>query len=459
VSLDVTCERNCGDAWLSFSVSDTGVGIRREDIPNLFTEYMQFDTTKDLRVGGTGLGLSICKNLVGMMGGEIKVESEYGLGSKFTVRIPQKITEPAPIGRNTAADLRKFHLMKHQAARDFVRAPIPFAKVLIVDDVITNLDVAMVLLAPYKLTAHCVSGGKDAVEAVRREEPRYDIIFMDHMMPDVDGIEAVRIIREEIGTDYARNVPIIALTANAIVGNEDMFLTRGFNAFISKPIDVRKLDRMLRRWVLGEDGTTDRAVPDRTKTQSSPEWSIDGVDAEKGIASFDGEKNYLTVLDSYAKHTLPLLEGLADVSEKSLEEYALAVHGIKGASCGIMAEDAAQMAEELEKAAKRGDSKMVLKLNGKFIASVRKLVTDIQAVTSVRLQNDSKTVKDSPDLGLLGRLLEDCRSFDFGGMDVTLREIENFVYEKDEELVKWLRERIDNLDYGDVLKRLETVLS
>jgi CheY-like chemotaxis protein len=121
--------------------------------------------------------------------------------------------------------------------------------VLVVDDVPTNRDVARGLMMPYELTIDCLQSGKEAIEKIRQAKIKYDVVFMDHMMPEMDGLEATRIIRSQIGTDYAKTVPIVALTANALTGNEDMFIDHGFNAFISKPIDIMRLDAILNQFV------------------------------------------------------------------------------------------------------------------------------------------------------------------------------------------------------------------
>ncbi|GHV33007.1 hypothetical protein FACS18949_05830 [Clostridia bacterium] len=229
----VSCERDeDGGVWLLSSVSDTGVGIRPKDMAGLFSEYNRVNAKSTRRVESTGLGLSICKSLVEMMGGTISVKSSYGEGSVFSVRIRQEL---AP------------GLEREQSA-ELVRVKIPDARVLAVDDLQVNLDVARGLLELYGMQTDCVTSGPAAVELIQSGEVIYDAIFMDHMMPGMDGVEAVRLIRE-IGTDYAKNVPIIALTANAIAGSEDMFLKNGFQAFIPKPIDVARMDEVISRWV------------------------------------------------------------------------------------------------------------------------------------------------------------------------------------------------------------------
>ena len=231
-------------------VSDTGIGIRQEDIGRLFTEYSQLDAKANRKIEGTGLGLAITKMLLDLMGGTIQVESEYGQGSCFTARIPQQAADASPIGAEQAAKLARFDFLEDEAAAD---ALIPAAmdrgiRVLVVDDVDINLEVAKGLMEPYGLTVDCALSGREAVDKIRAGTPRYDLVLMDHMMPEMDGIEAVRIIRNEIGSDYALQVPIVALTANALAGSEEMFLSRGFNGFISKPIDLGCLDEALKKF-------------------------------------------------------------------------------------------------------------------------------------------------------------------------------------------------------------------
>jgi PAS domain S-box-containing protein len=222
VELGISCERDGDDCWLVCYVRDSGIGISQENISKLFSEYQQVDMQSHRSIEGTGLGLSICRRLVLMMDGDIQVESEYGKGSTFSVRLKQKIVDATPIGRESAENLKAFRFLEGQGRRikNVEYVSMPYGKILVVDDVLTNLDVAKGMMAPYDMTIHCVTSGRQAIELVRDEEVRYDAIFMDHMMPEMDGIEAVRIIRKEIGSEYAKTVPIIALTANALVGND-----------------------------------------------------------------------------------------------------------------------------------------------------------------------------------------------------------------------------------------------
>jgi signal transduction histidine kinase/ActR/RegA family two-component response regulator len=237
-----------GTHTLVYRVSDTGIGIRKEDIGKLFSEYSQLDTKANRKIEGTGLGLAITRMLLELMAGSITVESEYGKGSTFTAKIPQETVDTTPIGKERAEKMIRLDFFEEESGETFIpSAQYTGIKVLVVDDVDINLEVAKGLMEPYGLDVDCVLSGKEAIQKIKAGNPRYDMVLMDHMMPEMDGIEAVRIIRNEIDSDYARAVPIVALTANAIAGNEEMFLSKGFNGFISKPIDISRLDEILKR--------------------------------------------------------------------------------------------------------------------------------------------------------------------------------------------------------------------
>jgi signal transduction histidine kinase/CheY-like chemotaxis protein len=236
--------------WLSFYISDTGIGIRKEDIAKLFTDYNQVDTKANRKIEGTGLGLSIAKSLVEMMEGEISVESEYGKGTTFRVRIRQGFVTDTPIGKVTVENLRSFRYAdKKKLAHEKLPKPdLSYAKVLVVDDFAANLDVAAGRLRKYKMQGDCVTSGQEAINRIATGEPVYDAIFMDHMMPGMDGIETTKRIRA-MDTTYAVNIPIIALTANAVAGSEAMFLDNGFNAYLPEPFNVKALDAVIQKWI------------------------------------------------------------------------------------------------------------------------------------------------------------------------------------------------------------------
>jgi signal transduction histidine kinase/CheY-like chemotaxis protein len=240
-----------GAFYLVCVIADTGIGIRPEDQARLFEDYYQADAKSSHHIEGTGLGLAISQRFVGMMDGTITVKSEYGKGSVFTVRMRQEAADKTPIGAEAAEALRHLRFIDGDERRtgDGPRLQFPGRRVLVVDDVEINLEVARGMMEAYGLTVDCVQSGWAAIDLIRSAEVIYDVIFMDHMMPGLDGIEAVRIIRNEIGTEYARTIPVIALTANALAGSEAMFLDNGFQAFLSKPIESSRLDELLAAWL------------------------------------------------------------------------------------------------------------------------------------------------------------------------------------------------------------------
>jgi signal transduction histidine kinase/ActR/RegA family two-component response regulator len=236
--------------WVTFSITDTGVGIRKEDITKLFGDFNQVDTRANRKIEGTGLGLSLTKKIAELMGGEIIVESEYGKGTTFRARIPQRFVTDTPIAAETIESLRGFRYSdnKKQVQGKIVRADLSYAKVLVVDDFQTNLDVAAGMLRKYKMQVDCVTSGQEAINLIISGEPFYNAVFMDHMMPEMDGVEATQKIRA-LGTDYAKNIPVIALTANAVADSEKMFLENGFSAFLGKPFNTMSLDAVVNKWV------------------------------------------------------------------------------------------------------------------------------------------------------------------------------------------------------------------
>jgi PAS domain S-box-containing protein len=468
VTLQIRWEKQGEDACIIFAVSDTGQGIKDEDLGKLFSEYSQLNTKANRKIEGTGLGLSITKRLVEMMDGTVSVESEYGSGSTFTVRLRQKILDPRPIGQEVTENLSSFRLIetKRSRGKNLVRARMPYGKVLVVDDVMTNLDVAKGLMLPYELTIDCVLNGQEAIDRVRREEVRYDAIFMDHMMPGMDGIEAARIIRREIGTDYAKTVPIIALTANALAGNEEMFLSSGFNGFLAKPIDIFKLDAVLNQWVRDKQSkeTLWKTEQEKSAEAEAPsggvleEKKLEGMDFEAGLKRYGTEGVYMKVLQSYVTHSPELLDKLRSLSRETLPDYAITVHGLKGASYGVCANGTGKAAEELEHAAKAGDYERVSAKNAAFIERTEGLLENLRKLLEKAAEKeDEKKKAAAPDRDVLERLLDATRHFKPAVMEDLVKELENCEYESGGELIPWLREQLDNLEYDAIKDRLESL--
>ena len=464
VELGIVCAREDEAIRMTIRVQDSGIGIRPEDLGSLFVEYTQVDTESNRKIGGTGLGLPITKKLAEMMGGEITVESEYEKGSVFTVKLFQKFVTEAVIGSEVVTSLQNFHYsgQKRRYGSRLLLERLPYARILVVDDVLTNLDVAKGMMKPYGMQIDCLTSGRQAVDAVRDEKIRYDAVFMDHMMPDMDGIEATRIIREEINTEYARNLPIIALTANAVVGNEEIFLKSGFQAFLSKPIEVFRLDAIIRQWVRNKKSVYNSLDVNDSRlrletavaTRDFP-FLVEGIDLKKGLERFGQDmESFLGVLRSYAINTQSLIEAGRAVKQENLADYAVMVHGIKGSSRGIGAGTIGNMAETLEKAAREGDFAFVSKNNVFFWETVEALIAGLNDLLRQMASLGRKPGRDQPDEETLKKLLAACEAYDMDGVDAAMAELESFEYESGGGLLAWLKENVAQMNLRQIKERL-----
>lgn len=227
---------------MEMSVKDTGIGIKKEDIDKLFGSFQRLDLAKNRYIEGTGLGLNITRQLVHAMNGTIEVESEYGSGSCFIVRLPQQILDESPVGKWESRQREREEEKRQKATLN-----IPNAKILVVDDTKMNLVVIKGLLKRTNAKLEMVSGGNECLDKTKWQ--KYDLILMDHMMPKPDGIETLHLIREDVN-NLNRETPIVVLTANAIAGMKEQYLQEGFAGYLSKPIDVDKLEEVLAKYLL-----------------------------------------------------------------------------------------------------------------------------------------------------------------------------------------------------------------
>lgn len=238
ISLSVSHKKiDEGRMLLSVSVKDTGIGIREEDIDKLFTQFQRVDENKNRSIEGTGLGLNLSKKLLNLMGSDLKVKSTYGKGSEFYFDVEQEVMDAVVIGNFEERYKKKKEPEVYQRA--FVA---PTAKILVVDDTELNLVLTKRLLAKTKINIDTANSGLECIELVR--ENTYDVIFMDHMMPGMDGIETLKKCRE-LSDNKSKQAVVIALTANAVAGAREMFLENGFTDFVSKPVKGQKLEKVL----------------------------------------------------------------------------------------------------------------------------------------------------------------------------------------------------------------------
>jgi CheY-like chemotaxis protein len=390
-----------------------------------------------------------------MMDGKIWAESEYGKGSTFHLRLRQGFVNDTAIGAELADKLRGFRYSdsKRIVSKKLVRVNLSYARVLVVDDMQTNLDVASGLLRKYKMQVDCLSSGQEAIDRIRSGNPVYSAIFMDHMMPGMDGIETADRIRA-LGTEYAKKIPVIALTANAIQGTDKMFYEHGFQDFITKPIDVVELDTAIRKWVR-DDKREEVTVVEETSAAEDIVIKIPGVDTEKGLSLYAGDtKVYVPMLRSYVTNTPGVLEKLRNVTEDNLPAYVITVHGLKGTSAGIGAEKIREAAMELEAISRTGDLQGVLKLNDDLIANTEIVVANVKEWLDKNDIHELKPRRRAPDRELLAALRQCFDSYDMNGIDKIMMELESFDYDEGAELMTWLREKIETAEFDEAAGRI-----
>lgn len=368
-----------GTGVLQMEVSDTGIGISEENIEKLFTAFGQLDTKKNRNVEGTGLGLAITKKLVDIMGGTVTVQSKLKVGSTFSVTIPQKIYDPRPCEFEPQND--NLYMAKDTYHISFTA---PQAKVLIVDDNKVNRQVAQELMKLFGFEAYLAESGQEAIDRVEKHTITFDVIFMDHMMPFMDGVETAKQIRM-LPSDYAKTVPIIALSANAIKGVEKQFFENGMNDYISKPIRLDQLNDLLYKWLpqtkIFPVGTSEEEIK---KIQDNLDYShmtreelmehMEGIDVETGIKNCAGNVDvFFDLLQTYASSNMANI--LNDYFEKEdMENYAVTAHSIKGASKNIGAHDIADKAYSLERAGNRKDINYIWDNHEEFVTEYAGMV-------------------------------------------------------------------------------------
>ena len=362
------------------SVRDTGIGIKDEDMPKLFESFMQIDTRRNRGITGTGLGLAVCKNLINLMDGSIEVSSVYGEGSTFSFTIPQKVIDPT----ETSFVYGEVKTSPGEFALSFV---CPDVRILVVDDNRVNLEVAKGLMSQYGAEIDLAMGGAEALARLEDDGP-YDLIFMDHMMPGMDGIETTVKIREE-----GYSLPVIALTANAIKGVEAEFLNAGMNDYLTKPIELKRLEEIMGRWIPEDKKKTspeeinevsDRVnglgvLPDDLDPEMNPWLSVlKHVNTDAGLTnSLNDPEMYKTLLSSFITSNDPELLN-SELEGKDLEAYQISVHALKSSARYIGAEELSDLAKIQEDLAKERNEEEIKKNQPELIRLLTEVLSEVR---------------------------------------------------------------------------------
>ena len=432
------------DTILSLVVKDTGHGMTKEQLNKLFDEYSRFNEGSTRNIEGTGLGLSITQRLVKLMNGELDVESEPEVGTTVTIRLPQKITGDDIIGKEVAENLRRFRQSNstYREKNKFKREPMPYGNILIVDDTETNIFVAEKLMKPYRLSIDTAISGREALDKCK-DGKVYDIIFMDHMMPDMDGIEATKHLR-----DKGYSGCIVALTANAIAGQAEIFLSSGFDEFISKPIDTRQLDLILNRHI------RDKQSPDVLEAaRLEQEHAVYVPDAATKLDS--------RLVDSAVRDiqkAIDIIEGLykRDNFEDAddLRSFSTIVHGLKSSMASIGESEVSAVAGALEDASRDGNIDFIRQKTPSFVSMLHTLLEALKAQ-----QVDIASYKEIEDLqGYIIDLKDMCALYNRKG---TLDAVSNLIihFELKRKDFESIKEHVLKSDFEEAESALEKHMS
>ena len=348
-----------GRILLRIRITDTGIGIKEEDRPRLFRNFERLNLEENRNVEGTGLGLAITCRLVEQMNGRIEVESEYGSGSVFTVYLPQGVVNDSPLGDFQLRYQMAVRQDRHQYRESFTA---PQAKMLVVDDTAMNLLVITQLLKKTHMQIDTCASGRECLEMIR--EKQYDVILLDHMMPEMDGMETLKRMKSETG-HMCPETPVIALTANAIVGVRDTYIEAGFNDYLSKPVEGAELEEMLKKYIPPQKLQTvaEQKRPAEQDAVKAVKSTFSGLlDTALGIwYCGDSEEVYREVLTEFCDVETEDRQKIERTYwEGNWKDYAIVVHGLKSSALSVGAKKLSEEAAGLERAAKEMQNKDAL---------------------------------------------------------------------------------------------------
>lgn len=408
VWLRISGKRDGEDELIHVEVEDTGIGIKDEDIPKLYEAYERIEESRNRNIEGTGLGMNITIQLLSLMGSKLNVESTYGKGSKFYFDLRQRIVDETPVG--------DFEKRINAMSEDMVFAAgftAPDARILVVDDNSMNRKVFISLLKATKIKIDEAQGGLEAVEKAKSN--RYDIIFMDHMMPEVDGVEAMHRIKNDESAQ-SRETPVFVLTANAVTGAKESYLKEGFDGFISKPVVYDKLEAAIKNTLPAEllkpaeedNNALGNAAAGRSfNADDYPQ--VEGLDFNIAYLHLPSKeliegavKDFYELTGLHADKLDKLYESIAD--DEVLSEYRIQVHGMKSSAATIGITPLAGMAKILEFAARDKDRERIYALHGIFITEWRSYKDKLKGVFG--LGEDTPDTDQKADNEMLKAYLE-----------------------------------------------------
>ena len=445
---------------IKVAVKDTGIGIKEEDINKLFIEFERIEEERNRNIEGTGLGMSITRQLLNMMGSSLQVESVYGLGSKFYFSLKQQVVKWEDLGDYEAS----YHAMIKSQKKYKESFTAPTAEVLVVDDNAMNLMVFKSLLKRTKVKIEMAESGKEALTLAY--DKKYDMIFLDHMMPEMDGIETLHEMKAQ-NKNPNLDTPTICLTANAISGARERYMEEGFDDYLTKPIDTEILEKMLIEYLPKDkieapepDENDDDDIKYKGIKDKFNELNSSGlIDVEKGLKNSGSYESYIPLLKIF----------LTSLDEKSKEidgyfvsedynNYTIKVHALKSSARIIGAVDFGENAQKLEDAGKRGDydyirshHRIFMQDLMKFKEPLEKLFSENEVFVEEKPVADEELMKD-----VYSEIRAAAEALDCDMLDSIFAEMDAFrIPDKEAEIWKRIKESTEKFDYEDIIKTLD----
>lgn len=457
VTLRVSGKRDGENILLHFEVEDTGMGIKEENIEKLMIPYIRVDEERNRNVEGTGLGMPIIVNLLQLMDSKLKIKSVYGKGSMFGFDLTQRIVDDEPIG-----DIQK---RLSDMLRDYeykVSFTAPNAKLLMVDDNSMNRKLFVSLLKKTLVSVTTVSSGAKCLEICGREH--FDIIFMDYLMPEMDGVETLNRLKK-LPDNKCADTPVIALTANAFNGDREKYMEMGFDDFLSKPIVTEKLEALIRRLLPKEYMNYEpQDVPAEPQKQTEELPEIDGVNWAFARLHMNDSELLMSTLRDYYKRLPTEIEKIGELGEKvytsqGLADYRIRVHALKSTSAMVGVLSVSEMAKQLEFMARDGETDKILKLNPFLLDEMRKTMERIAPF--IHEESDGKEMLNDMErlCELLTSLREKTELMDFDGADAVMEKILGYSYDGElKELIEQLESDISVLDFDSAEENIQKAI-
>ena len=415
---------------LNVYVKDTGMGIREEDMDKLFSEFERIDELKNRNIEGTGLGMNITQSLLFMMGSKLKVQSVYELGSRFSFSVKQKVVEWDAIG-DYETSYRSSLVLKEKYKERFTA---PTANVLVIDDTPMNIMVFRSLLKQTEVQIDTANSGDEGIRAAL--DKKYDIIFLDHMMPKKDGIQTLKEMKAIKGNPNI-DTPVVCLTANAIYGAKDQYMIAGFDDYLTKPIDPMKLEEMLMRYI-SADKVVYTSADDAEKYSSIAEeknvipsfvYDIDELDIEEGLKNFTDKESYLETLITHAKMLDSNIGEIQELYDSgNIPDATIKIHALKSNSRIVGAFDIGDLAQELENAGKAGDTEKLAEGIDTLLDRCRKLSEQLTPLKAEDEADDSalSPISDDEYTEICSLIKGYAHSFNRSGIEEALEALKGY---------------------------------